>query len=191
MSKENINRLIIKAIEGNQTAYKLLVKRYKNGLYNMVYQMIKNREEAEDLVQETFMKAFNSLASYNDNYAFSTWLYKIAFNHCIDAIRKKKLRTLPLDKPIQLQAGEVHHQIRDESHSPEKVLLFAEKRTLIQKSIKSLPERYRIAIVLRHQEERSYEEISEILKIPLGTVKARIFRAREMLKKKLREESEK
>ena len=191
MSKENIKRLIEKAIEGNQTAYKLLVKRYRNGLYNMVYQMIKNREEAEDLVQETFMKAFNSLDSYNDNYAFSTWLYKIAFNHCIDAIRKKKLRTLPLDKPIQLQAGEVHHQIRDESHSPEKVLLFAEKRTLIQKSIKSLPERYRIAIVLRHQEERSYEEISEILKIPLGTVKARIFRAREMLKKKLREESEK
>lgn len=188
MSKENIKRLIKKAIEGDQAAYEKLVTRYRSGLYNMIYQMIKNREEAEDLVQETFMKAFNSLESYNECYAFSTWLYKIAFNHCIDAIRKKKLRTLPLDKPIQLQAGEVHHQIRDESHSPEKVLLFAEKKNLIKKSIEGLPERYRIAIILRHKEERSYEEISEILKIPLGTVKARIFRAREMLKKKLLED---
>ena len=188
MSKKDINRIIQKALHGDETAYEALLHRYQNGIFNMVYQMIKNREEAEDLVQETFIKAFHSLSSYNDDYAFSTWLYKIAFNHCIDAIRKKKLKTLPLDKPIQLHDGEVQQEIHDDTHSPEKTLLFTEKKKRIQKSIDSLPERYRIAIVLRHQEERSYEEISEILDIPIGTVKARIFRAREMLKKKLKDD---
>lgn len=188
MSKKNINLIIKKAIAGDQKAYEVLLKRYRNGIYNMIYQMIKNKEETEDLVQETFIKAFNSLKSYDDSYAFSTWLYKIAFNHSIDAIRKKKLKTLPLDRPILLREGEVRHEIRDDTQSPEGDVIFSEKKELIQKTIDALPERYRMAIILRHQEERSYEEISQILNIPLGTVKARIFRAREMLKKKLREE---
>lgn len=188
MPEENINKIIRRALSGDQSAYEALLKRYKGGIHNMIYQMVKNREEAEDLVQETFIKAFHALESYNDNYAFSTWLYKIAFNHCIDAIRKKKLKTLPLDKPIQLRDGEVRHEIHDDTHSPEGNYLFSEKKKRIQESIQSLPKRYREAIILRHQEERSYEEISEILNIPLGTVKARIFRAREMLKKKLLEE---
>ncbi len=187
MSKENINFLIQNALSGDQKAYEALLKRYKNGIYNMIYQMIKNREETEDIVQETFVKAFKSLDSYNDDYAFSTWLYKIAFNHCIDSIRKKKLKTLPIDKPIDLKEGQVHHEIKDESYSPEKDLLYSEKKKMILETIEALPERYRQAILLRHQEERSYEEISQILNLPLGTVKARIFRAREMLKKKLME----
>ena len=186
--KKNIQDIIQQAINGQESAYEALLHRYKNGIYNMIYQMIKNREEAEDLVQETFIKAFNSLESYNDNYAFSTWLYKIAFNHCIDAIRKKKLKTFPLDRPIQLRDGEVKHEIKDETHSPEGDFLFAEKKKRIQITINSLPKRYRQAIILRHQEDRSYEEISQILNIPLGTVKARIFRAREMLKKRLQED---
>jgi RNA polymerase sigma factor (sigma-70 family) len=149
--------------------------------------MVKNREEANDLVQETFIKAFNALESYNDQYAFSTWLYKIAFNNCIDTIRKKKLKTLPLDKPIRLREGEVHHEIRDDTHSPEGRYLFSEKQKLIQDTIDTLSPKYRKVIILRHQEEKSYEEISQILNIPIGTVKARIFRARELLKKKLKE----
>jgi len=188
VSKENINFLIKKALAGDQKAYDALLKRYQNGIYNMIYQMIKNREETEDLVQETFIKAFHSLASYNDNFAFSTWLYKIAFNNCIDTIRKKKLKTLSIDKPIQFSEGEAKHEIRDDSRSPESSFLFTERKKIIQKTINSLPERYRSVIILRHQEERSYEEISVILNITLGTVKARIFRAREMLKKKLQEE---
>jgi len=154
----------------------------------MIYQMIKNHEETEDIVQETFIKAFHSLASYNDTYALSTWLYKIAYNSCIDSIRKKKLKTTPLDKPIQFHSSEIQIEIRDESNSPEKDYLLSEKRQRIQNTIDALPERYRTVIVLRHQEERSYEEISRLLRIPIGTVKARIFRAREILKKKLREE---
>ena len=187
VSEENIQQLIKEALAGDQKAYEVLLKRYQTGVYNMIYQMIKNREETEDLVQEAFIKAFKSLESYNEDYAFSTWLYKIAFNHCIDAIRKKKLKTLPLDRPIQLKEGEVRHEIKDESSSPEGDFIFAERKKLIQESIASLPERYRVAIILRHQKEYSYEEISDMLNIPLGTVKARIFRAREMLKKKLQE----
>jgi DNA-directed RNA polymerase specialized sigma24 family protein len=92
------NPLIEKAMRGDQKAYEALVARYQRGLFNMVFQMVKNREETEDLVQETFIKAFNALASYDNRFAFSTWLYKIAYNNCIDTIRKKKLRTFPLDK---------------------------------------------------------------------------------------------
>ncbi len=189
MADQNIQILIQRALTGDQSAYKALLKRYQNGIHNMIYQMIKNREETEDLVQETFIKAFHSLESYNPHYAFSTWLYKIAFNNCIDAIRKKKLKTLPLDKPIPLKEGEVQQEIRDDSRCPEKDFIFSEKRDLIQNTIAALPERYRAVLIMRHQEDRSYEEISRILKIPLGTVKARIFRAREMLKKKLQKAS--
>jgi RNA polymerase sigma-70 factor (ECF subfamily) len=188
VSKEKINKLINRALNGDQRAYDALLKRYQHGIYNMIYQMVKNKEETEDLVQETFIKAFHSLDSYNDQYAFSTWLYKIAFNNCIDSIRKKKLRTLSIDKPISLREGEVHHQLPAQIPGPEGKFLFIERKKMIQQAIASLPERYRRVIILRHQEDRSYEEISEILNIPLGTVKARIFRAREMLKKKLQKE---
>lgn len=179
---------IEKAIQGDQKAYEVLVERYKRGIFNMIFQMVKNREETEDLVQETFIKAFNALESYDSKYAFSTWLYKIAYNNCIDAIRKKKLKTLPLDKPIRTHEGEVKQEIRDDTTSPEKDYLFSEKKKQIQTSIENLPPRYRQVIVLRHQDDQSYEEIAEFLKIPLGTVKARIFRAREMLKKMLSED---
>lgn len=185
--KENIQSYIDRALNGDEKAYDWLLNRYKNGIYNLIFQMIKNQEETRDLVQETFIKAFNSLDSYNCKYAFSTWLYKIAYNHSIDAIRKNKLKTLPLDRPIQLKEGTVKQQIRDESQSPEKKLLFKEKQQLLHEVIESLPERYSRPIILRHSEERSYEEISQILNIPIGTVKARIFRAREMIKKKMLE----
>ncbi len=188
MVQENIQQLIEKALGGDQQAYDALVRRYQNGLFNMIFQMVKNREETEDLVQETFIKAFHSLESYDNHFAFSTWLYKIAFNNCIDAIRKKKLQTYPLDKPLKLKEGEVKQEVRDDSPSPEGDYLYAEKQRRIQQTIENLPERYKVVILLRHKEDRSYEEISELLNIPLGTVKARIFRAREILKKNLREE---
>jgi len=187
--KENIQSYITSALDGDQKAYNWLLERYKKGIYNLIYQMIRNHEETRDLVQETFIKAFASLESYNNHYAFSTWLYKIAYNHSIDSIRKKKLKTLPLDRPIKLNEGEVIPQIKDETQSPETKLLFKEKQKLLHDIIDSLPDRYSKAIKLRHLEERTYEEISKILDIPIGTVKARIFRAREMIKKRLQEQS--
>lgn len=188
--KVNVNdintTLIKKAIEGDETAYKKLLENYRGAIFNLLYKMVRNREETEDLVQEAFMKAFNALPTFNDEYAFSTWLYKIAINNCIDHIRKKKLKTYSIDKPVPSKEGELEREFPDTSMSPDKHILSEEKSNIIETAIEDLPENYRIVIVMRHKEEKSYEEIAEILNIPLGTVKARIFRAREVLKKKLK-----
>lgn len=183
--KENDSELINKAKNGDSKAYEGLLKKYRNSVYNLVYRMVHDIEEAEDLTQEAFIKAFHSLASFNEDYAFSTWLYKIATNNCIDFFRKRKLQTYSLDKPVQYKDSEIQHEIPDPDLNPEKSILARERSRTIQEAIKTLPEKYYIAIVLRHNEEKSYEEIAEILNLPLGTVKARIFRAREMLNKAL------
>ncbi len=185
--KENDSELINKAKTGDAKAYEGLLKKYKNSVYNLVYRMVRDVQEAEDLTQEAFIKAFNSLASFNEEYAFSTWLYKIATNNCIDFFRKRKLQTYSLDKPIQYKDSEIQHEIPDPDLNPEKSILARERSNMIQEAIQTLPEKYYTAIVLRHNDEKSYEEIAEILDLPLGTVKARIFRAREMLNKVLKE----
>lgn len=180
------SELITKAIEGDEAAYKNLLENYRGAIYNLLYKMVRNKEETEDLVQEAFMKAFKALPSFNEEYAFSTWLYKIAVNNCIDHMRKKKLQTYSINKPVQSKDGELDREFPDTSMSPDKSILSEERASIIETAIDELPENYKTAIILRHSEEKSYEEISKILNIPLGTVKARIFRAREMLKKKLK-----
>lgn len=180
--------VIERAVKGDQKAYAEILREYRGPIYSLIYRMVRNREEAEDLVQEAFVKAFSSLSSFNANYAFSTWLYKIAINNCIDYLRRKKLKTYSMDKPIRSQDGELSREFPDVSMSPDRALLAKERSTLIEHAIDDLPEKYRIVIILRHSEERSYEEIADLLSIPLGTVKARIFRAREMLKKKLKKQ---
>jgi RNA polymerase sigma factor (sigma-70 family) len=148
--------------------------------------IVRSQEEARDLVQETFMKAFSSLASYNFQYRFTTWLYKIAANNCIDFLRKKRLDALSLDQPVVTKDGEVTFELPDWTYSPEADLASKQKSLSIDQAIDSLPEKYREVIVFRHKQDKSYEEIAQILGIPVGTVKARIFRARELLKKKLK-----
>lgn len=160
--------------------------RHRGPLYNLLYNMVHHKEEAEDLVQEAFIKAFAALSTFNQEFAFSTWLYKIAINTTIDHIRKKKLQTYSIDKPIQSRDGELKREYADVQEATDKDLLSTEKSALIAQAISELPDHYREAIILRHTEEKSYEEIAEITKVPLGTVKARIFRAREMLKQKLK-----
>ena len=189
MTMSETNSLLIqKALEGDQEAYACIVDRYRGQIYGLVFRMVKNREEAEDITQETFIKAFKALASFNADYAFSTWLYKIAANNCIDYFRKKRLKTYPLDNPIQSKDGERSREYPNQEQGPEYGLLSKEKSFQIQKAIDSLPEKYKAAIILRHTKDQSYEEIADELGIPLGTVKVRIFRAREMLKKKLTEQ---
>ena len=185
--KESDSILINQAKSGDDKAYDKLLNKYKNSVYNLVYRMVRDVQEAEDLTQEAFIKAFNSLTQFNEEYAFSTWLYKIATNNCIDYFRKRKLQTLSLDKPIQYKDSEIHQEIPDPELNPEKSILASERTSIIRDAIKTLPEKYYTAIVLRHTEEKSYEEIAEILQLPIGTVKARIFRAREMLNKALKE----
>ncbi len=186
---QNISILIQDALDGDQQAYQQIVERFRMQIYHFIFRMVKNKAEAEDLTQETFIKAFNALSSFNSEYAFSTWLFKIAVNNSIDHFRKKRLKTCSLDTPIQAKDGELVREFPDHStRGPESGLLSKEKSIQIRKAIESLPEKYRTAILLRHSHEQSYEEIAEQLDIPLGTVKVRIFRAREMLKKKLRDQ---
>lgn len=185
-SRMEDKELIAHAIDGDQDAYKRLMKKYHNAIYHLIVRMIGYGEEVEDLTQEAFIKAFNSLSSFNYEFAFSTWIYKIATNNCIDYLRKKKLKTFSIDKPISGQDGEQHFEIPDDSNTPDTGILKQQQSITIQNAIDSLPDKYRMVIVMRHQQEKSYEEIALELNLPLGTVKAHIFRAREMLYKQLR-----
>ncbi len=186
MSHEDDSALIKKALAGDQTAYQRLMARYKSGVFHIVFKMVRNREEADDLVQETFMKAFASLASYREEFRFTTWLYRIAANAAIDSLRKQKIEAMSLDEPVETEEGTVGLEIADTSFNPEENALKKEKGVSILDAIASLPPKYREVIELVHLKEKPYDEIAAILKVPVGTVKARIFRARELLKKKLK-----
>jgi RNA polymerase sigma-70 factor (ECF subfamily) len=184
-SRSEDRDLIRAALDGEQDAYKRLMRKYQSAIYHLIVRMIGYQPEADDLTQEAFIKAFGSLASFNDEFAFSTWLYKIATNNCIDFLRKRKLKTFSIDKPVDRE-GEQHYEIPDSTYRPDRHLLASQRTRAIQSAIDRLPEKYRIVIVMRHQQEKSYEEIAEELGLPLGTVKAHIFRAREMLNRALR-----
>ncbi|MHB2150442.1 sigma-70 family RNA polymerase sigma factor [Calditrichota bacterium LG25] len=179
--------LVKKAKAGDGRAYDQLMEMYHDAVFNIILRMVHNRQEAEDLTQETFIKAYNSINSFNEEYAFSTWLFKIATNHCIDFFRKRKLVTYSMDEPIKYKDDEIAHEYADSDPTVDKKMVDGEKSNIIKQAIEQLPDKYRMAIILRHHEEKSYEEIAEILNLPLGTVKARIFRAREMLKKILKD----
>ena len=177
--------LIDAAIDGNQGAYSIIMERYKNSLGALIFKMVHNQEETKDLVQEAFIKAFNALESYNRKYSFSTWLFKIASNNCIDHLRKKRLKTSSIDAPIATKDGEVKQEIPDMTFNPEGKVVQDELISGIDNAIAALPEKYKDVINLRHKKDKSYEEIANQLDLPIGTIKARIFRAREMLKKSL------
>lgn len=178
--------LITRALTGDQSAYTELLNRHRSAISRIILKIVRDRDETEDLVQETFMRAFHSLASYRSEYRFSTWLYKIAANCAIDSIRKKKIEALSLDKPVPTRDGSVEIDLPDTSYNPEDDLWQKQRRLSIDEAIDSLPPKYRDVILYRHRDDQSYEEIAQILKLPVGTVKARIFRARELLKKKLK-----
>jgi RNA polymerase sigma factor (sigma-70 family) len=178
------------AIDGNQIAFKKLMDKYQKPLYYHVLKMVKNHEQVEDLVQEAFMKAFDNLGSYNTNYAFSTWLYRITTNHTIDYLRKKKLQTTSINEQVKTKDGEMEIQISDEAET-DRAIIRKERKAILLEAIENLPEKYRQVIEMRHLEELSYQEISDHLGLPLGTVKAHIFRAREMLYKSLKDKKDK
>jgi len=179
------------ALEGDQRAYEMLTDKYRRSLQFHVARMVKDSEQVEDLVQEALVKAFNNLESYNSNYAFSTWLYRITTNHTIDYLRKKKLQTTSIDKPIKTRDGELSFELEDEDSETDRAIIRKQRQKIISTAIKNLPEKYRQVIEMRHIEELSYQEISEELDLPLGTVKAHIFRAREMLYKALKDKRDK
>ncbi len=181
------DKLVAAAIKGDQSAFSLIMEKYQKPLYFHLIKMVKDKEHVEDLVQEAFMKAFDNLSSYSTNYAFSTWLYRITTNHAIDYLRKKKLQTLSIHEPVKTRDGEMNLQLEDEKASADNRVMKKERSQIIHEAIDHLPEKYRVVIKLRHFEELSYDEISEQLDLSLGTVKAHIFRAREMLYKELKD----
>ena len=174
--------LVARANNGDQKAYAELMTRYKDAIYFMLLKMINNKTDAEDLTIEAFGKAFKNLSQYSPHYAFSTWLFKIASNNCIDYLRKKRSNVISIDRNfVDEKDTEPQVQLRDETPDPEENLIRSQKAVLVRTIVQKLKPRYRTLIELRYFKEYSYEEISEELGLPLGTVKAQLFRARELL----------
>jgi len=174
--------LVLKAIDGNQKAYTTLMNRYRNSIFHMMLKMVNNRDDADDLTLEAFGKAFRKLPSYAPRYAFSTWLFKIAINNCIDHIRKKRLHMLSIDDPIEPGgAHDFSSNLKSNSLNPEQMFMRQQRVKLMRRMMGKLSTKYRLMIELRFFEELSYEEIARELEIPLGTVKAQLFRAKEIL----------
>ena len=177
---------VVLAVKGYEKAYSDLTQKYQKPLYFHVRKMIRNPDFAEDLVQDIFLKAFKSLKNYKNDYAFSTWLYRIATNHTIDYLRKIKLETLSIHAD---DSDDTHAtiQLADEDSFTDEPMIRLERKNKVHEAIDQLPEKYREVILKRHIEEKSYQEIAEEMDIPLGTVKAHIFRARELLYKYMKD----
>ncbi len=174
--------LVAKAKEGDQNAFGKLMTRYRDSIFFMVLKMVHNRDDAEDLTIEAFGKAFNNIGNYSADFAFSTWLFKIATNNSIDFIRKKRLLTTSLDQTSTTEDGETSPiAVRDHAPNPEQSIIKDQRAEKIRSAIEELSPKYRSLIELRYLDELSYEEIAEKLDIPLGTVKAQLFRAKDML----------
>jgi RNA polymerase sigma factor (sigma-70 family) len=176
-------KLVKRALEdGDQKAYAELMGRYRDSVYYMLLKMVNNKDDAEDLTVEAFGKAFKRLAQYTPNFAFSTWLFRIATNNCIDFIRRKRKNTFSLDRPIEDdEGGEMVVDIRSETPDPEEHIMKKQKVMMLHDLVDKLKPRYRTLIEMRYFQELSYEEIAAELDLPLGTVKAQLFRAREFL----------
>lgn len=172
--------LVKAALNGDEKAFARLLNRYKDAIYFMLLKMVNNRSDAEDLTLEAFGKAFKSLHQYSPTYAFSTWLFKIASNNCIDFLRKKKGVHVSLENNEQGENGE-QIRLKSKEPNPEEKLIRQQKAILLRRVVRKLKPRYQVLVELRYFREFSYEEIAKELTLPLGTVKAQLFRAREML----------
>ena len=187
------HELVLLAIDGDQRAYGKLMGRYRDSIYFMIQKMVNNKDDAEDLTIEAFGKAFNNIHKYSPDYAFSTWLYRIAINNCIDFIRKKRLETFSLDEPMDNgdEGGSTTRDVQSGVLDPEEEIIKKQRILLMRNVIEKLNNKYRRLIELRYLKELSYQEISETLNLPLGTVKAQLFRAKELLHNILQNSKEK
>ncbi len=173
--------LVRMAINGDEKAFARLLSRYKDTIYFMLLKMVNNRSDAEDLTLEAFGKAFKNLHQYSPTFAFSTWLFKIASNNCIDFLRKKKGTHIPIENNNDQNENSEQIKLKSKELNPEEKLIRKQKAILLHKVVRRLKPRYRTLVELRYFREFSYEEIAQELNLPLGTVKAQLFRAREML----------
>ncbi|OOE08988.1 RNA polymerase sigma factor SigW [Fictibacillus arsenicus] len=178
-----VANMVAQVKKGDQEAFEGIVDLFKDKIYRHCYRMVGNGHEAEDLAQETFLRAYRNISKYNNEFKFSTWIFRIATNLCIDRLRKKK-PDYYLDAEVPGTDGAtMYSQLSSEEPLPEQVVTENERWHELQEEIMKLPEKYRTAIVLKYVEDLSLEEISHIMDIPVPTVKTRIHRGREALKK--------
>jgi len=175
--------LVLKAVDSrDQKAFAELMERYRESIFFMLKKMVNNADDADDLTIEAFGKAFNRLHQYKPNYAFSTWLFKIATNNCIDFLRKKKKNVLSIDNRYNNDDGDsLMIELKSEARNPEQQAIREQKLVIMREVVTRLKPRYKELIEKRYFQELSYDEISQEMDLPLGTVKAQLFRAREFL----------
>jgi len=181
-AKEDL-KLIEKALSnGDPRAYNALMSKYRDPIFFMLYEKVNDKELAKELTIEAFGKAFNKLNTYTSDYAFSTWLFTVAKNNCIDHLRKKKLPTVSIDSTLEHEEGTSSSMdIPDQNPTPDKSLIRSQRIQILRSIVEQLKPNYRELVKLRYFKEYSYEEIAEELNIPLGTVKAQLHRSREKL----------
>lgn len=183
--------LLKKAKNGNIEAFEKLINAHQKSVFNIAYRIIGNYDDANELAQEVFIKIFKSIKNFKEDSSFSTWVYKIATNTCLDELRKRKNKQVVyIDESIKSEDGDFHREIKSEKYSPSEYLEKKELREFVQQEILSLPEEYRTVIILRDFQGFSYDEISKILNCPEGTVKSRINRARQRLKNIFKDKKE-
>lgn len=185
--KELIERILTK---NDQMAYAALMDKYKRAVYFTILKMVNNQDDADDLTMQAFTKAFNSLDKFDSTYAFSTWLFRIASNNTIDHIRKRRLQTTSLDKGMydddEGNSQSIGSNIIDDSLDPEEELVREQRNKIMGEVIDTMDVKYKELIQLYYFQEMKYEEIAQLLNIPLGTVKVRLKRAKDFLSRLLK-----
>lgn len=181
--KANFDLILVEAaIGGDQLAYADLMERYRDSIYFMMLKMVKDSDDADDLTIEAFGKAFNRLGQYSPNFAFSTWLFKIASNNCIDFIRKKRIKVTSMDTGIVNKNGDTMRiDAKSTTLNPEETVMQGQRVVHMRLLVSKLKPKYRELVEKRYFQELSYEEIANEMNLPLGTVKAQLFRARDFL----------
>jgi RNA polymerase sigma-70 factor, ECF subfamily len=177
--------LIQRALRGDRKAFEMIILKYQQPLVNYLGRMTGERETALDFAQDIFLKAYASLDSYRPAFKFSTWLFKIASNHMIDHWRKKKIAAVSLDQPFDGDESSPRPQVEDREPSVVRKYELTEIRARIENALDRIPAAFRELFVLRHVNEFSYEEIADIKGLPVGTVKNRVFQAKELLRRQL------
>ncbi len=185
MEKLKDEEIIALILKGKTQLYAELVLRYQNKLFSTIYNYTHDFEETRDLGQEIFIKVYNNLHKYNNKASFSTWLYRIAVNSCIDWTRKKRLTTVSTFETDENEEIAILEHISDSTFSPEDILLKEEHKTVLKEMIMDLPEIYKTAVILYYYEDFSPREISDILNIPKKTIDSRLYRAKDILKSKI------
>ncbi|WP_442602760.1 RNA polymerase sigma factor SigW [Paenibacillus sp. KN14-4R] len=178
-------RLAKLARSGDRLAFAELVDLYKDKIYHLAYRMLGNKQEAEDAVQETFLRLYTNLHRYDETQKFSTWIFRIATNLCIDRLRKRK-PVYSLDADMDGGEGnDFYAMMPSNEETPEKQVIVSETQQLIRKAIETMPEKYKSIVILRYLQDMSLQEISDVLDMPVTTIKTRLHRGRDYLRKKL------